>query len=226
MMQVSASHRSVALPSEGLVVRNFPRPPYREFVVFNSDGSIRAEIGPPRRAGYAGDIFESTGELGRSAQPHTFWSAPQRYRIEMDHWDARDGTLLRQIQDTASWYAPFDSAGTINFILAGNDAVSPPPPFLRGLGESSDSVLWLLYNVAARDWAPAPDSIPPLQRILRREAYDGVLDLRDPATGQVLLTTWVNLPFVQIVNDSLLADRRETEDGFWVMDIYKVRLRR
>lgn len=226
VLQVSASPSSVALPADGIVVRNFVYPPHREFVAFDNDGSIRAEMGAPRPPGYVGDVYESLGELGRSAQPHTFWSAPLRYRIQMDLWDARDGSLLKQFRDTVSWYTPHDSADMMQFLMAGNDMANPPPPALRGLRESSDSVLWLLYNVAARDWAFMDDGSPPLRRHPRREAYDGVIDLRDPTTGESLLTTWINLPLAQIVNDSLLADRRETEDGFWVVDIYKVRFRR
>lgn len=226
VMEVSASPSSVALPAEGIIVRNFVHPPYREFVAFNNEGSIRAEIGPPRPPGAAGDVYESSGQLGYAQRPHAFWSAPLRYRIQMDLWDARDGSHLKQFQDTVSWFTPHDSADMIQFLLAGNDMANPPPPAILGLRESSDSVLWLLYNVAARDWAFTDDGSPPLRRHPRREAYDGVLDLRDPATGQVLVTTWINLPFAQIVNDTLLADRWETEEGFWVLDIYKVRLQR
>ncbi len=224
--RASPSHRTVSLPTYGIVVRNYSYPPDRQFVAFSSDGAVLAEMGADPQPGMRRDVYVAIGEVGPSQRPGAFWSAPQRYRIQMDQWDAGDGSHLRHFEDTASWYSPYDSAGLTNFIFAGNDAVSPPPPFLRGIRESADSILWLLYSTPARDWSPTRDSVPALQRRLRREAYDGMIDLRDPSSGRVLLTTWVNLPFVQMVNDSLLVDRQEDEDGFWAFDVYKVRLRR
>lgn len=222
----SPSHRTVSLPTSGIVVRNYSYPPDREFVAFDSHGVLLSEMGSEPRSRVGRDINAALGEVGPSPRPGAFWSAPQRYRIRMDQWDARDGSRLRHFEDTASWYTEYDSAGLTNFIFAGNDASNPPPPFLRGIRESADSILWLLYSTPARDWSPAQSAEPALQRRLRREAYDGVIDLREPSSGRVLLTTWTNLPFVQMVNDSLLVDRRQDENGFWTFDVYKVKLRR
>ena len=224
--RTSASPRTVVLSLDKIVVRNYSYPPDRQFVAFNNDGSIRAEMGSTWKPGYQGDIQEAIGELGPAQRRHAFWSAPQRYRIQMDLWDARDGSHLRTLRDTVPWFMPYDSASLVQFVLGGNDVTHPPPPFLRGIRESSDSVLWLLYNIPARNWSPTHDTIPPMQRHWRREAYDGVIDLRDAGTGRELMTTWTNLPLVGFVNDSLLVDRRRTEDGFWVYVVYKVRLRR
>ena len=84
----------------------------------------------------------------------------------------------------------------------------------------------LLYNVPARDWERSYDTLAVNQRGFRGVAYDGVLDLRDPASGQSLLTVWSSLPFARLINDSLIANRLQTEDGFWVYDIYKMRFTR
>lgn len=224
--RASPSHRTVSLPRDGIVVRNYSYPPDREFVAFDSVGAILSEMGPDPQPRVGRDVNAAIGEVGPSPRPGTFWSAPQRYRIQMDQWDARDGSHLQHFEGSASWYTRYDSAELTDFVFAGNDAVSPPPPFLRGIRESADSILWLLYSTPARDWSPARDSVPALQRRLRREAYDGMIGLRDPSSGRVLLTTWVSLPFVQMVNDSLLVDRQQDEDGFWAFDVYRVRLRR
>jgi hypothetical protein len=223
--RVSASSRTVALPRDGIVVRNYNSPPNRAFLAFNMDGSLRSGMGPAWVPGEMEDNYETIGELGPAQQPHAFWSAPQRYRIEMDLWDARDGSRLRQLRDTVPWYTPYDSAALTTFILAGLDAKNPPPPFSRGIRETADSVLWQLYAVPAQDWAPT-DSIPARYWGFRRQAYDGVLDLRDPISGQGVMTIRTNLSFMQFVNDSLLAYQRDTDDGFWVYDIYKVVFRR
>ena len=222
----SPSHRTVALPEVNAVVRNYSYPPERQFLVFDADGGALTQLGSQAQAGVRGDIYEALGELGNAAAPHHFWSSPQRYQIRIDLWDARSGAHVKRLQDTAPWYTPYDSAALYQFMLDGNDSENPPPPFLRGLRESRDAVLWLLYNGPARDWAPIRDTLPPLQRGVRRAAYDGIIDLRDPISGQSILTVWTNLPFARLINDTLLADRRQTEDGFWVYDIYKAVLRR
>ena len=222
----SPSHRTVALPEADAVVRNYSYPPGPQFVVFGSDGRVRAAMGEAHPLGTSTDNYRRLGELGPARDPHHVWSAPQRYGIRMDLWDARDGSLVRSFADSTDWYMPHDSTALYQFILDGNDAVNPPPPFLRGLRESREGVLILLYNVAAADWAPFRDTLPPLQRGMRPEAYDGVIDLRDSATGESLLTVRTNLPFPRLVNDTLLADRRQTEEGFWVYDIYRVKFRR
>jgi len=144
----------------------------------------------------------------------------------MDLWDATNGTHVRRFEGDASWYEPYDSAGLYQFMLDGNDVENPPPPFLRGIRETSDSILVLLFNVPARDWERSHDTLPVNQRGFRSVAYDGVLDLRDPTSGQSLLTLWSSLPFARLINDTLIANRVQTEDGLWVYDIYKMQFTR
>lgn len=220
----SPSHRTVILPEDGVVVRNYAYPPDHQFVVFEADGRVRTQLGEQVDPGT--DVYKALGELGNASDPHHFWSAPQRYGIEFNLWDAREGRLLRSLHDTAPWYAAHDSAALYRFIVDGNDSENPPPPFLRGIRETAGKTLLAVYNVAARDWAPFRDTLPPAQRRYRRQAYDGVLEYRDPETGEVLLSAWVNLPFARLINDTLVADRLQTAEGFWVYDIYKVVLRR
>lgn len=220
----SPSHRTVALPEVDATVRNYSYAPGPQFIAFDADGRVRSTLGEP--VGIQEDVYRALAELGPSGSPHLFWSAPQRYRIQADLWDARDGSHVRQLRDSTEWYPPYDSTALYQFILDGNDVENPPPPFLRGIRETADNVLILLYNVPARDWQRTTDTLPPMQRGMRQEAYDGVIDLRDPTSGRTLLTVWTNLPFARLINDTLLADRRQTEEGFWVYDIYRVTFRR
>lgn len=222
----SPSHRTAALPAADAIVRNYSYPPDPQFVVFGADGRIQARLGEQAQPGTRQDIYRVLAELGPARDPHRFWSAPQRYRIAFDLWDARDGTQVRRFEDTTSWYSPYDSTALYQFVLDGNDVESPPPPFLRGIRETRDGVLMLLYNVPARDWQRTTDTLPPMQRGMRQEAYDGVIDLRDPNSGASLLAVRTNIPFARLVNDTLLADRRQTEEGFWVYDVYRMKFRR
>ena len=222
----SPSHRTVALPEADAIVRNYSYPADPPFVVFGADGRIRFRLGEQAQPGSRRDTYRVLAELGPARDPHRFWSAPQRYGIAFDLWDARVGTRVQRFEETAAWYTPYDSTALYQFIFDGNDVENPPPPFLRGIRETRDGVLMLLYNVPARDWTRTTDTLPPNQRGMRPEAYDGVLDLRDPTSGESLLTVWTDLPFARLVNDTLLADRRQTEEGFWVYDIYRVRFRR
>jgi hypothetical protein len=222
----SPSHRTVALPGVSTIVRNYTYPPDHQFIVFSEDGTILSQLGNAWRASTGGDVYDALAELGPAGDSAQFWSAPQRYRMHADLWSAVDGTHLRRFRDSVPWFAPYDSAQLYQFILDGNDSENPPPPFLRGIRETSGGVLWLLYSVPAKDWARSEDTLPPLQRRLRREAYDAVLELRNPVSGASLLSVWSSVPFARLVNDSLLADRRQTEEGFWVYDVYKVALHR
>ena len=224
--RTSASDRTVALPADGVIVRNYTYPPDREFVVFNVDGSIRTEMGYTWNSGFRGDIYQALGELGPAQRPHSFWSAPLRYRHVAELWDARTGASLRTLALNTPWYTPYDSASFYRFMLSGGDEASAPPPFVVGVREAVDSVLWLVYDTPARNWSGRSDTMPPDRRRPRREAYDAVIELVDPVSGDELLSTWVNLPLARLVNDSLLADQRQTSDGFWVYDIYKAKLRR
>lgn len=226
--RTSASHRTVILPADGMIVRNYPYPPDRQFVAFDTDGNIRSEAGRAWSSRGVGNFDDAIAELGPPQRPHTFWSAANRYRIHIDLWDVRDGAHLQTIEYAAPWYPTYDSAAFYRFIAEGGDEVHPPPPFLRGIRESADTILWLLYDVPARNWTPRHDTLPPAAAGVRlhREAYDGVIDLRDPRSGAELLTVWINLPFIAFVNDTLLVDRVQDEDGFFVEDIYKVSFRR
>src|SRR5690606_16975859 len=135
----SPSHRTVALPHDSAVVRNYTYAPERQFAVFSEDGGLRTDMGRGWETGAGRDVYTMLAELGPASGPHQFWSAPQRYRLEAQLWDARSGAPIRGFVDSADWYVPYDSAALHQFLREGNDVENPPLPFLRGIRETADS---------------------------------------------------------------------------------------
>ncbi|HEY4101945.1 MAG TPA: hypothetical protein VGM20_13815 [Gemmatimonadales bacterium] len=218
-------NRGVTLPDDGVVVANafYEEQP---LVVIDSNGSDRRWIGTsaPRDPHGHGRYYA----LGPGNEAHTFWAAPLYYKLHFELWNV-DGTLERSIDRSPDWFTPYDTA-RFNRVVDAGDRAERPFPQMHGVRETKDGVLWGLYDVAAADWRAdqtAADAKPTRPDDLYHiGSYDGIIQLLDSHTGDLLLTARIDRPLRGFVDDSTVYELRETQGGYWFIDLYRARFAR
>jgi hypothetical protein len=118
-----------------------------------------------------------------AARSGGFWSADQlQYRVS--RWSA-DGQLIRGLERRPPWFAkPAERS-------VGNPS-TPPNPFVAGLQEEADGLLWVYTNVAAPTWREGWPRMPAGVRELAANQIDiskmlqTIIEVIDPIVGRVV----------------------------------------
>lgn len=218
---------------DSLVIVNNDRLTKPQFSLIRSDGRTGPTFGAPVRQDIRADPSLHAMVLGSSPQPHRFWAGATFYRYHLELWSST-GEQVLAIDRSSSWFPPYDSTALARFWSA-SAAVARPLPYLRSVRETADHLIWAAFAVAAKDWKP--DSVVPLSQRdrngevrsgprSRMEHYDGVLDVLDGNTKELLISVRTDEMWAGIVNDTLLYARRETPDGVPQLVLYRIRLRR
>jgi hypothetical protein len=179
-----------------------------------------------------GRVVRSLGEPAREPTPQgmadarrviaagrgeTFWAAARReYSIEQ--WGL-DGTLRRRLVRAVDWFPPF-RPGTPQY-------EQPPQGSIQAVREDADGLLWVLTSVPAREWRQAyerstqtgPHGPVPIVPLL----YDTVIDVIDPATGQIVTTARTPAYLRGFVGEDVFG-YEEDELGVGYLRIYRVEL--
>ncbi|MGD9523245.1 MAG: hypothetical protein AB7N73_06405 [Gemmatimonadales bacterium] len=108
------------------------------------------------------------------------WTVTMTHRFVIEAWDTA-GRWLRRFDQAPEWFAPYDRLDA-----PGPDR--PPQPAVQGIWLGAHGRLWVLGKVADPEWASGLGPVVNgTASILRPDdAFDTVLELRDPATGAVL----------------------------------------
>lgn len=210
--------RAVTLPRDGLIVANaFDEP--QPIVVLDSAGHDRNWIGPAtiRTPRSPGNYYV----LGQAREPHAFWAATFNFTPHIARWRV-DGTLERSIDRIPPWFPEYGFDSWQKALEAGDLAVRPFPE-LRGLRESSDGVLWSIYDVPALDWHADRPNTGRRTDLFHVQAYDGIIQLLDGGTGDLLVSVRTSRPLRGLLDDSTAYEMRETESGYWFINLYRVR---
>jgi hypothetical protein len=229
---IQGSGITTILDDSSVVVNN-DRAAKSQFSLIRFDGRAGLTFGAPPQRDIGADPSSHAVVLGSSPQPHLFWAGATFYHDHLELWSI-SGEQIVAIDRAPTWFMPYDSTALARFWLA-SAAVARPLPYLRSLRETADHLIWAAFAVAAEDWKP--DSVvPPSQRDRtgevrsgprsRMEHYDGVLEVLDGITRELLMSVRTGEMWAGIVNDTLLYARRETPDGVSQLVLYRMRLRR
>lgn len=222
-------YNAIGIPEAGDVVLNNVYPPFGQFIIFDaSTGQVKTQIigladTSTGRKGVQ-DAYATDAVLGYAAGRRAFWAGATHYRYQLDLWTP-EGRLLSSITRTPPWYSAYDSVALHRRDSLGDYQVKPLP-YLKAIRETQDGLLLVLYGIASRNWKPTsvPDNEDP--HAYARSAHDGMLDIRDAKTGSLVMSEWMSLPMRGFVNDTLMYDRVESDDGIWRIDVYRLQIAR
>lgn len=146
--------------------------PQRWLLVEPSGGLIRSvgdgtpELPSPRRilAGVDGEV----------------WTVAMTHRFVIEVWDTLGG-LVRRFEQAPAWFPPYDRLDA-----PGPDR--PPQPAVQGFWLGADGMLWVLGKVADPEWITGLGPVVAGQAAILRpdDAFDTIIEVRDPATGEVM----------------------------------------
>lgn len=215
------------------VVVNNDRTTNPQFSLIRFDGQAGVTFGAPAQRKMGADPRAHAMVLRSSSQPHLFWAGATFYRYHLELWSI-SGRQILAVDRTPSWYPSYDSTALARF-WAVSAAVARPLPYLRSVRETSDHLIWVAFAIAAKDWK-ADSVLPPSRRDgigevrsgprSRIEHYDGVLEVLDGNSKELLISVRTDEMWAGIVNDTLVYSRRESPDGVPQLVLYRMRLRR
>jgi hypothetical protein len=147
-----------------------------------------------------------------------------RYRIEQ--WTA-DGKLMQTFTRRPEWWAE-----PIATRSEGGDG-DEPTPVARGMRDDGAGRLWVMINLAKKDWRKA---LGPPRLVARSGArytitsrpalYDTVIDVIDVERGTLLASQRFPEMMMFFLGDDLLASYREDVDGEPFIDLWRARFTR
>ena len=154
----------------------------------------------------------------------SLWSATGFFRYVIERWD-NEGTKIHEITREPDWFPPYDS-------LWNPTPGVPPMPKVTGIWEDENGLLWVLGRAADPEWRNALGSprraegrwVYPIEDY--PGAYDGVIEVIDPEDGTLVASRRIDDAgrFMSAIEPGLIATRRETEDGWWLVDAWYVTL--
>ena len=227
--------RSVQLPSRAHI-RDFHPLPGGQVLIAGSVSSGPGAGRPLHVVSAGGTILRSFGTQvpplerdGPLEQPATaltpdgrVWhTAENRYQLE--RWTPagqRDQILIRRTR----WFAPYPLEKA-----APDIQTAPPKPTIRRILQESDTLLWVQLHVSATDWKQTwsgdPRRAPPITSLdTYLGFFDTILEVINPATGQLVVSQRVKEPLQRFFGENLTFTHREDTDGYRYVDIWQVAL--
>jgi hypothetical protein len=215
---------SAVLPVDRLIVFTNHYRTTAQFLVLDPSGTIVRGMGIPQDSGTS---YSRAAALGAARRQHAFWSGASHYRHFLELWST-DGTRLAAFDQSPAWFKSYEDE-ELQDSYAKGDLVTKPLPFLREVREATLGTVWMLFGVATKNWTPqtTPEPRPrrPTHDHYHPRAWDAVFDLIDAKTGRVRLAERTDRPFGGFINDTLVFDRNELQDGTWHFVVYKVQFR-
>jgi hypothetical protein len=227
---------------ERLGERRLPHRIVRDQVFLLPDGQrlVNAQIRTPERIGLPLHLVDSTGEIVRSfgaldtritrktpyadvrvmalAPNEQVWTAYEnKYVLEL--WSL-SGSMRERLVREASWFHP----GRVNW----DPAVDPPPAVICGLRVDAHGLLWVLSMIPDHHWQRGHERVALGggrygYRITNPAGlYDSVLEVIDPATGQLLQSRRFDQAFAALQPDGLLIGARQDDDGYEFLDVWRI----
>lgn len=205
------------------------------FFIFNVPMYTPLQVGLPLHLvsprGYLVRSFGSESGVYRPDVPYldrraiavhdttTVWSA-YRTQYVIDLYDIRTGSKIKEITRSTPWFPP-------NFKpLKGRVEPDKPEPFLAGIQEDHNGLLWVLLYVPDPNWQTAVRADREHEAhpsIIDNNAYlDTVLEILEPVSGRILGSKTFDEVFTHIVQPGLLARVVERTDGSVKMETARV----
>lgn len=175
-----------------------------EGVLVRSIGTVDSTTAPPR----------FPRRIAR-APDGTLWTTTIYGRWHLDQWDTT-GRRLKALEPEAPWLV--DPVASQRLWYPRPD--QPPPPLIRAIWFDAAGRLWLLGQVADRNWRRglvAADSGSPEsdQHIEPDRYFDTIVEMRDPTTGALLASARFDIACNSIAGPGELVHEVTTSAG-WV----------
>jgi len=215
---VSMASGVVVLDDGSLVLAESNFSTTRPIQVFAPDGIRRTDFGlnaPPTRTTFA------IRQIARSG-PRTIWAIHSYGDYEFEEWDV-EGNRLRTLRPEREWFPPSRPRVAAT-------PTQPGSPLPLGMFQGTEGHLWAVLMVSDPEWH---EGLGPMVRsvegeyyptIDHRKAWDGLVDVIDTTTGASIASRRFDLPIIQVVEPGLVALGRETIDGWWTVELTRLRL--
>jgi hypothetical protein len=147
-----------------------------------------------------------------------------QYRLQL--WSL-DGRLIREIRRDVDWFQPW-----VETVALEDRETTPPVPRTTALHRDSTGLLWVLIQIAGRNWKDAIVAArDPYGRPMRGIGdkniyYDTVVEVIDPNTNQLLASTRVDGWVRMLSGDRLAAQYLEDEEGYPQLRVWQFNLTR
>lgn len=149
------------------------------------------------------------------------WAAHQAKAYVVEHYD-RAGRRTKQFKLSPEWFVPMDS-----FPPPRGDRT--PMSMIHGLSLDADGRLWVMGSTADSAWQdglgdPRPGEGGSYRPVIDLARYrDGVLEVRDTATGALLASRrFPDSPVLLPVGPGLIAQATTDNDGWFSIAIRRV----
>ncbi len=202
--------------------------------VINTSGADR----PLQLFGREGNELRSFGDVSESrtqdyswrngralamSRDSGFWSAQRYFAPVVERWDL-NGEKRQSLSISLDWFVTYDSLWNASPDL-------PPMSVITGLWEDNPGCLWILGQTGDSNWR---DGLGDPRRVEgqlsypivdRERVYDIVVEVVRGSTGQRVAQRRLDRGYLAtIVEPGLIATRRESQDGWWLVDVWKVDL--
>jgi hypothetical protein len=105
-------------------------------------------------------------------------------------------------------------------------------PELTALREDTSGLLWVVYSVPDADWRRGVGEVDTRSMhgvvwhvVDHTQAYDTVIELLNPRTGEPVSSTRVPQHVRNFVDDGEVFSYQETGDGIPTLDVWRLRWR-
>ena len=168
-------------------------------------------------------LIDAARRLAAPVGPNLWTAKFNDYVLEQ--WSL-DGRKLAQMIRQVPWFPPNANVRPPANATAGTHR---EPPQMRSLSEDTAGRLWTLTTVPDRDWQPrtlpaAPGGGTYTPDSLRHKLHDSVLEVIDPARGEVLATRTFDTLFMSFIAPDLLVSFTEDAGGNPRYVVWRVRL--
>ena len=187
---------------------------------------VASEIRTPDRIGLPLHLVGTDGEIVRSfgsrtevfrpdvpyidaravthAGPGRVWSAHRnRYVVEL--WDTA-GSFLKSIERHIDWFPAQ--------LTRKDRDVHGPPPYLDAIIEDDSERLWINILLPDPDWQTAIEAGGLHGRVVDEIEYrDSMLEILNPATGQIVAQRRYEIPTTGILGDGWIYSAYQDGDG-------------
>jgi hypothetical protein len=150
------------------------------------------------------------------------WSVKLANEYVITKWDAQ-GERVVELHRNADWFPPY-----ADMELATPE--HPRSPTIEGIWVDDQGLVWTLGVIPGSEWRSAfGDPVRREGRLVYpvadiEKALDVMIEVIDPVAGVLVASRRVQTPLQRVVEPGLIARSRETENGFYVVDLHRVTL--
>lgn len=200
-------------------------------------GPVPPPLVLPRQGGRTIDDTYATLVAVAPSPSGGFWAGSMYYRHRLQKLMA-NGTVVRDIQRSPTWFSPFTYAEIDEKMYRLGELRTPRPTVMVGLGVTPTGEVLAVYRVADATWRADPKAPPPhpvgmeypVEKLVPTGGIgryvDGVLEAYDETDGSFLGSWRSDALLGQVTPDGLLYVRSEDGDGVVSFTVYRVTVTR